>query len=54
MDCELTWDDATPLDECLLPAARHCDHPFCFYYVRVIQSDREVAWASPSWIDPAP
>jgi len=54
MDCELTWDDATPLDECLLPAARHCDHPFCFYYVRVIQSDREVAWASPIWIDPAP
>jgi len=54
MDCELTWDDTTPLDECLLPAARHCDHPFCFYYVRVIQSDREVAWASPIWIDPAP
>ncbi len=53
-DLAMTWDDESPLDDCLLPAAEHCDHPFCFYYVRVIQSDGEAAWASPIWLDPAP
>jgi len=50
-DCELGWEDATPLDEVLLPPAGLCSNPFCFYYVRVVQEDEEVAWASPVWID---
>ena len=50
-DCELSWQDTSPLDEVLLPPAKFCANPFCFYYVRVIQSDGEVAWASPVWID---
>jgi len=52
MDCDLVWEDATPLDDIWLPAAKWCDHPFCFYYVRVVQEDDELAWASPIWIDP--
>jgi len=53
LDCELSWEDAAPLGDVLLPPATFCAHPFCFYYVRAIQSDGEVAWASPVWIDPA-
>jgi hypothetical protein len=47
-----TWEDTTPLAEALLPAAAHCPHPFCFYYVRAVQTDHQAAWASPIWIDP--
>ena len=50
-DAELTWDDATPLHQVLLPPARFCPNRFCFYYVRVVQADGEAAWASPIWID---
>ena len=52
MDCELTWVDDTPLAQVLMPAAKFHAAPFCFYYVRVVQTDNEVAWASPVWIDP--
>ena len=52
MDVTMTWEDMEPIDKTWLPAARFCDHPFTFYYVRVVQTDREVAWASPVWIDP--
>ena len=52
-DCEIEWRDAAPLAEALMPPAKFCDHPFCFYYVRVLQADGEMAWASPVWIDPA-
>jgi len=51
MDCEMDWDDTDPIDAVLLAPAKFCDHRFCFYYVRVVQSDGEVAWASPIWID---
>ena len=50
-DCDLTWLDPEPITDVLLPPAKFCPKPFCFYYVRVIQTDREVAWASPVWID---
>ena len=50
-DCELEWVDETPLGRVLLPPAEFCDHPFCFYYVRAVQADGEVAWASPVWLD---
>lgn len=51
-DMNVVWDDREPIDKIWMPAARLCDHPFTFYYVRVIQQDGEVAWASPLWIDP--
>ena len=52
LDAEVSWTDAKPLSEVLLPPAEFCSHPFCFYYVRVVQKDGEAAWASPIWIDP--
>jgi len=53
LEAEVSWTDARPLAEALLPPAEFCSHPFCFYYVRVVQKDGEAAWASPIWIDPA-
>ncbi|MFC1453903.1 DUF3604 domain-containing protein [Verrucomicrobiota bacterium] len=53
-DMCVTWEDRDPIDDIWLPAAKFCDHPFAFYYVRVVQQDGEVAWASPVWIDPIP
>jgi hypothetical protein len=52
LDCETTWSDTTPLDELWLPPAPFWPGPFCFYYVRVLQSDGQMAWASPVWISP--
>jgi hypothetical protein len=52
MDLSMTWDDTEPINKTWLPAARSCNHPFTFYYVRVVQTDGEIAWASPVWIDP--
>jgi len=51
LDARVAWTDEAPLAEVLLPAACFCDHPFCFYYVRAVQQDRQTAWASPVWID---
>lgn len=51
-NAEFIWEDKTPLADALLPAAKYCDHPFSFYYVRVVQTDGQAAWASPIWIDP--
>lgn len=51
MDGAFVWEDVLPLEDIRMPAARFCDHPFTFYYVRLVQSDGEVAWASPVWID---
>jgi hypothetical protein len=51
-DSKFVWADKTPLADALLPPAKYCDHPFCFYYVRVVQTDGQAAWASPIWIDP--
>jgi hypothetical protein len=52
LDLEFSWDDTESLDAIWMPAAKHCDHPFAYYYVRVIQTDGDVAWASPIWVDP--
>jgi len=52
-DLAATWADQSPLADALLPPAKHCDHPFAFYYIRLVQTDGECAWASPIWVDPA-
>lgn len=52
LDVEAEWTDTEPLASIWMPAARYCPHPFAFYYVRAVQTDNEVAWASPIWIDP--
>jgi hypothetical protein len=46
-----TWEDGTPIADVLMPPARFCRRPFCFYYVRAVQTDGQAAWASPIWID---
>ena len=53
LDLDLAWVDDAPLADVLLPAAKHWPRAFCYYYVRAVQSDGHVAWASPVWIDPA-
>jgi len=50
-DFEFTWEDGEGLEDVCLPPARFSERPFCFYYVRAVQTDGEVAWASPVWID---
>ena len=52
LDCEAEWEDGEPLEDIWLPPAAFCTTPFCFYYVRVLQADGEMAWASPVWIGP--
>jgi len=52
MDIAAVWEDREPMAAVWLPAAAFCSHPFAFYYVRAVQQDGEVAWASPIWIDP--
>lgn len=50
-DVSFEWTDADKLDTIALPPTIHSPRPFCFYYLRVTQSDREMAWASPVWIE---
>jgi len=47
---ELEWEDRERLDTVLLPPTPHAASPFTFYYLRVTQSDGEMAWASPVWL----
>jgi len=49
---EFEWEDPAPLDKVLMPAGKFRPGPFCFYYVRAVQTDGQAAWASPTWIDP--
>ena len=45
----IEWVDEDPLDLIALhPISSH--PPFVFYYVRLLQSDGEMAWASPIWL----
>ena len=43
------------LDLIVLTALLHftggVENPFAFYYIRIIQSDGEIAWTSPIWLD---
>jgi Protein of unknown function (DUF3604) len=52
MDVNIVWEDTEPVGKTWLPPTKFCEHPFTFYYVRAVQTDGEVAWASPVWIDP--
>jgi len=52
IDMTIAWEDTEPIEKTWLPPAKFSEHPFTFYYVRALQTDGEVAWASPVWIDP--
>jgi hypothetical protein len=55
--------DVTPLPavHTMIPASEICDFTWtdpeppsdCFYYVRVTQTDEEMAWSSPIWVSPS-
>ncbi len=50
LDLSLDWYDSAPVKSILLKPTVHSKQPFAFYYIRAIQTDKEVAWASPVWI----
>ena len=50
-DVAVHWEDQATLATINLPAARWSRRPFTFYYLRITQSDGEMAWASPIWIE---
>lgn len=50
---DFTYDDMTPLEDVVLPAANG-KLPFAYYYLRVTQVDGHMAWSSPIWVDLAP
>jgi len=49
-ELELTWTDTDPLEDLALTPVDEGPR-FVFYYLRVLQSDGEMAWVSPVWID---
>lgn len=49
-ELELTWTDREPLDKIALTPVDQSAPRFVFYYLRVLQSDGEMAWISPVWI----
>jgi hypothetical protein len=51
-DESFEWEDMEPFDDIALPPAPQWDTPFCFYYLRVTQTDGEMAWVSPVWVSP--
>jgi len=51
LDCEVEWEDVEELDGLWMPPAKFWPKSFCFYYVRALQADGEMAWASPIWIE---
>ncbi len=48
-DVAVEWRDEQPFSDVAI-RPRSGMPPFMFYYVRVLQSDGEMAWASPIWI----
>jgi hypothetical protein len=49
-DLTLEWTDEDPLGPLALTGVDSEQPPFVFYYLRVLQSDGEMAWASPVWL----
>lgn len=48
-EAEVVWEDREDLAAICLPPTFSYDRPFTFYYLRVVQKDRERAWSSPIW-----
>ncbi len=44
------WTDEEPLEGLALTPCDEGEPEFVFYYLRVLQSDGEMAWASPVWL----
>ena len=44
------WTDDSPLRTHAIGPTFDYDRPFVFYYVRVTQRNRQLAWASPFWL----
>ena len=49
-ELQLNWTDEEPLEPLALTPVDPDAPKFVFYYLRVLQSDGEMAWASPIWI----
>ncbi len=49
-DLTLEWTDEDALDPLALTPVDDDQPPFVFYYLRVLQVDGEMAWASPVWL----
>jgi len=49
-DVKIKWEDKKDAEKIFLPKTEFSEVPFIYYYVRAIQKDGEVAWASPLWI----
>jgi hypothetical protein len=47
-DAVFEWED--PDDFARISLTGHDGKPFLYYYVRVTQTDGEIAWSSPVWI----
>lgn len=48
---EFSFEDSDPYDKHLLSSKDEASMPFIYYYLKVIQKNGHVAWASPIWID---
>jgi hypothetical protein len=49
-DWDGEWADETPLASVALDPTVPDDHRFVFYYLRVCQRNRQLAWSSPIWL----
>jgi hypothetical protein len=47
---ETSFCDHEPVDHLMRPAAFEELDPFCYYYLRITQRDRNQAWSSPIWL----
>jgi hypothetical protein len=50
LDVIFEYQDTVPLEVINLPKTKFCKTPFTFYYIRITQTDKEMAWSSPIWI----
>ncbi len=49
-DLALEWIDEDPLEPMALNPVDYDQPRFVFYYLRILQSDGQMAWASPVWL----
>jgi hypothetical protein len=50
---DVTWTDDAPAPSVTLQPTFPDDRPFLFYYLRVTQANRQLAWSSPIWLSDA-